>query len=209
MRKLIALTTAIILGVIGLANYEPVISPDNSFSPTPTAPTAMSQAITLTGFGTTYDAYKHAGSWYDSPKTWVQVDPDNRWLTKSMCKKHPEYKCYWRDMGGWKKLVRPWSTTLNNMYAALGPKLRKYLDIPKWHTIPSKQIMVTSLVTGISVMVWIADYCDCRQGTKDPSNDSLIDLSPQVWAALGAYKDGHSLPNVKGWNNSIEVRFVP
>lgn len=170
-------------------------------------------APTLTGFGTTYDAYNFAGSWYDNPDTWVQDDPNGQPLTPARCKAHPEYGCYQRDMGSWKKLVRPWSTTLGDMYAAIGPLLRKQIgwQMPTWHGIPEHKLRITSLVTGKSVVVWVADYCDCRQ--KHPNGPSsawsLVDLSPQVWAALGAYKSGHTGPNVKGWNNRITVQFVP
>lgn len=170
-------------------------------------------ASVLTGFGTTYDAYNFAGSWYDNPDTWVQEDPDGKPLTPARCKEHPEYSCYYRDMGSWKKLVRPWSTTLDNMYAAIGPLLRKQIgwQMPGWHGVPQHKVLVTSLVSGKSVEVWIADFCDCRQRhPHGPSSAwSLIDLSPQVWAALGAYKSGVGGPNVSGWNNRIEVRFLP
>jgi len=104
------------------------------------------------------------------------------------------------------------------MYAALGPLLRKYLSLPRWHSIPTEKVLVTSMVTHISIEVWIADYCACggrdkKQHTRD---DSLIDLSPQVWRALGvrtnpkngvryAIVDGKSVP----WTNKIEIRFIP
>jgi hypothetical protein len=174
-------------------------------APTPTEEVSIwANAPVLTGFGTTYDAFDFAGSWYDSPKTWVQEDPAGNRLTPSLCAKHPEYNCYQRDMGGWLKLVRPWSTTLNDMYAALGPLLRKRIgdQMPGWHGVPQHKVLVTSLQTGISVEVWIADYCDCRQ--RHPNGPasawSLIDLSPQVWEALGR----KGKPGGK-----IEVRYLP
>jgi len=165
-------------------------------------------AFRVNGFGTVYDAYQHSYAWYDSPKTWV-------YASVAECKKHPAWKCYRRDMGGWYANVRPWKTTLKNMYAALGPRLRKYLGIPAWHTIPSGKLLVISTHSGKWVEVWIADSCDCRQGTPGNSyDDSLIDLSPQVWAALGAYKNGKVpswpfKPTTPGWRNDIEVRFIP
>lgn len=165
------------------------------------------------GFGTTYDAYRHSGAWYDSSDTWLSSDDNGNWLTNESCKQHPEWECYMKDFGSWSRLVRKWSSTLGDMYGALGPKLRKIIgeQMPSWHFRPIHTVLVTSLATGKSVEVWIADYCACggsdkKQNTKD---DPLIDLSPQVWAALGAYKDGHHPPNVKGWTNSIEVRFIP
>lgn len=169
----------------------------------------------MIGFGTTYDAYRHARSWYDNPKTWVSVDPNNKQLTKSKCLQNPNWGCYYRDMGSWNKLVRPWNGLeyVGNMYAAIGPALRKRIaeQMPRWHQIPTNKLLITSLVTHKSIEVWVVDFCDCRQ--RHPNGPasawSLVDLSPQAWAALGAYKNGHSGPNIKGWKNTIEVRFLP
>lgn len=169
----------------------------------------------IVGFGTTYDAYNHARSWYDNPKTWVSVDPQNKYLSLAKCRNHPEWKCYYRDFGTWKKLVRPWNGLkyVGNMYAAIGPYLRKRIaeQMPLWHQIPTHKLLITSLVTHKSVEVWVVDYCDCRQRHPDgpASSWSLVDLSPQVWAALGAYKNGKNGANIKGWENAIEVRFLP
>jgi hypothetical protein len=177
---------------------------DTWYLEVPEETSIWANAPVLTGFGTTYDAFSFAGSWYDDKSTWVQEDPTGKTLTPSLCKKHPEYKCYRRDMGGWTKLVRPWSTTLNDMYAALGPLLRKRIgdQMPVWHGIPQHKVLVTSLQTGISVEVWIADYCDCRQNKPNgpAAAWSLIDLSPQVWEALGR----KGKPGGK-----IEVRYLP
>jgi hypothetical protein len=83
--------------------------------------------------------------------------------------------------------------------------------MPRWHGIPQFKVRVRSLATGRSVEVWIVDYCACGGGDKkqNTGDDPLIDLSPWVWAELGAYKNGHSGPNTKGWNNNIEVSFQP
>lgn len=167
------------------------------------------RAVRVNGFATRYDAFQHARSWYDAPKTWVYAN-------KKECAKRPEWRCYLRDMGGWKASVRPWSTTLENMYAALGPRLRKYLNLPAWHTVPTQKLLIISKHTGKWVEVWIVDYCAChgadkKQGTRD---DSLIDLSPEVWAALGAFRGG-KIPKwpyantTPGFKNNIEVRFIP
>ena len=197
---------------------EPAQEPPREvFADQPPVPTSRTQswdqkwdnATRVNGFGTRYDAYQHAGSWYDAPKTWV-------YASSADCKKHREWKCYRRDMGGWTSLVRPWKTTLDNMYAALGPRLRKYLNLPAWHTVPTQKLLIISTHTGKSVEVWISDYCAChgadrKQGTRD---DSLIDLSPEVWAALGAFKGG-KIPGwpyantTPGFKNTIEVRFIP
>jgi hypothetical protein len=174
-------------------------------TPAPTEEVSIwANAPVLTGFGTTYDAFSFAGSWYDDKSTWVQEDPAGNRLTSALCAKHPEYNCYQRDMGGWTKLVRPWSSPLNDMYAALGPLLRKRIggQMPGWHGVPQHKVLITSLQTGISVEVWIADYCDCRQSHPNgpASAWSLIDLSPQVWEALGRKgKPG----------GQIEVRYLP
>jgi hypothetical protein len=174
-----------------------------------------SSANKFTGFGTTYDAYKHAWSWYDSSDTWVSVDPQNQSLNKKKCKAHPEWGCYYRDMGTWKKLVRPWDglAYVGNLYAAIGPYLRQRISsqMPRWHQIPTHKLLITSLITHKSVEVWIVDYCDCRQNHPNgpASSWSAVDLSPQAWAALGAYRNGTSGPNIKGWKNTIEVRFLP
>lgn len=174
-------------------------------------------AVTLTGYATTYDAFSHAGSWYDDPSTWVQVDPTGKTLTPALCKQHPEYQCYQRDMGGWTKLVRPWSTTLDNLYAALGPVLRKVIadQMPRWHTIPTHKLRITSLESGRSVEVWIADYCACtgyavRNGKKV---HPLVDLSPEAWKALGrVYNGAGGTMHTDGrqWStNWITVEYLP
>jgi hypothetical protein len=74
------------------------------------------------------------------------------------------------------------------------------------------------MITHISIEVWVADYCACGGGDKKQNtrDDSLIDLSPQVWKALGvrtnpkngvryAIVNGKSVP----WKNTIEIRFLP
>lgn len=202
------------------------VNPSVPASPTPTASFEANQpsvpvgrpnnwdakwdsAFKMNGFGTRYDAYQHAHSWYDTPRTWVYASADE-------CRKNPGWKCYHRDMGGWTSLVRPWKNTLKNMYAALGPRLRKYFAAPRWHTIPTQKLLIISTHTGKSVEVWIADSCTChgadrKEGTWD---DSLIDLSPEVWAALGAFKDEKIPPwpyanTTPGFKNTIEIRFLP
>lgn len=174
-------------------------------------------AVTLTGYATTYDAFNHAGSWYDDTSTWVQVDPTGAPLTPALCKQHREYQCYHRDMGGWTKLVRPWSTTLNNLYAALGPVLRKVIadQMPRWHTIPTHKLRITSLESGRSVEVWIADYCACT-GYAVRNNKKvhpLVDLSPEAWKALGRVYNGSGgtmHEDGRQWHsNWITVEYLP
>ena len=67
-------------------------------------------------------------------------------------------------------------------YGAAGPALREI--------VPSKykgryQILVTSTLTKRSIYVDVVDWCSCTAGTPSPSDDRVIDLSPNVWRALG------------------------
>lgn len=67
-------------------------------------------------------------------------------------------------------------------YGAAGPALRR----EKAHEWRNKyRVIVSSKITGRSVIVWIADYCECRGGDTKPGNDRLVDLSPAIWDALG------------------------
>jgi len=42
-----------------------------------------------------------------------------------------------------------------------------------------------SLLTGRSVIVQVVDECTCYGVRANPDDQRLIDLSPEVWAALG------------------------
>jgi hypothetical protein len=67
-------------------------------------------------------------------------------------------------------------------YGAAGPALRK----EKAHEWRNRyRVIVTSKLTGRSVIVHVVDFCECRGGDKKPGNDRLIDLAPAVWDALG------------------------
>jgi hypothetical protein len=67
-------------------------------------------------------------------------------------------------------------------YGAAGPELRR----EKAHEWRNRyRVIVTSKLTGISVIVHVVDFCECRGGDKKPGNDRLIDLAPAVWDALG------------------------
>jgi rare lipoprotein A (peptidoglycan hydrolase) len=78
--------------------------------------------------------------------------------------------------------------TLN--YAAAGPELRRMIEAMKpghryWRKTPVLA-KITNAKTGISLIVYITDTCGCYSGTpKDRSDDKIIDLSPQVFQALG------------------------
>jgi hypothetical protein len=66
-------------------------------------------------------------------------------------------------------------------YAAAGSKLRDLLGDPNpYHE--SYAIRITSLKTGISVDAWVVDWCSCSKGKP---NEKLIDLSPELFQALG------------------------
>lgn len=172
---------------------RPTPSVEPSLTPTPSLD-PWANAKTYSGpfrVATTYDAF-HDGNvqaWYSlSSKGKRGV---NGWIyaSKADCVKNPGWKCYTRMVGPYKKLVRNWISPIENMYAALGPALRKIIgdQIPAWHTAPSNKILIISVETGIAVEVWVADFCACGgndqvAGTKD---DRLIDLSPEAWEALG------------------------
>ncbi len=170
---------------------------------------------------TTYDAFhdKNVQAWYSLSSTGKRGF--NGWIfaSKADCAKNPEWKCYTRMVGPYKRLVRNWTSPIKNMYAALGPALRKLIgnQIPMWHTAPSNKILITSVETGIAVEVWIADSCGCGgndrvAGTKD---DRLIDLSPEAWAALGRVtwydaKGKRHYKNADGskWNsNAVTIKY--
>jgi hypothetical protein len=190
--------------------------------PTPEDPWA--DATTYTGpfrIATTYDAFhdRNVQAWYSlSSKGKRGV---NGWIyaSKADCAKNPGWKCYTRMVGSYKRLVRNWTSPIENMYAALGPALRKIIgnQIPQWHTAPSNKILITSVETGISAEVWVADSCACGgsdqiAGTKD---DRLIDLSPEAWKALGRVtwydsKGNRHYKNLDGskWDtNAVIVKY--
>ena len=161
-------------------------------------------AVTLTGYATTYDAYNKARSWYDDPSTWI-------YASTADCADNPA--CFWYRGS----LVQPWSSTLNNLYAALGPVLRERSasQMPRWHTVPTHKLRITSLETGRSVEVWIADYCACT-GYAVVDNKKvhpLVDLSPEAWKALGRVpngKGGSMHTDGRQWHsNWITVEYLP
>ncbi len=172
-------------------------------------------AVKLKGYGTTYDAFY----WQDH-QSWFALDKDgnpgrNAWIfaSKADCAKNPEWKCYTRMVGPYKKLVRPWSSTINNLYAALGPVLRDRIakQMPRWHTIPTHKLRLTSLETGISVEVWITDSCPCNAANR------LVDVSLEGWHAMGRdeyYVDGKRyyfnwITGGRWESNWLTVEYIP
>ena len=82
----------------------------------------------------------------------------------------------------WYTLPNKWGDAIK-LYGAAGPKLRKIMG----HKYMGKPyaIRITSLVSGESAKVWVADYCGCQGRKKDPDDTRLIDLAPEVWERLG------------------------
>lgn len=68
------------------------------------------------------------------------------------------------------------------LYGAAGPALRRIVP-HQWRN--KYRVIVSSKLTGVSVTVWVVDWCECRGGDKNADNDRLIDLAPAVWNALG------------------------
>lgn len=70
-------------------------------------------------------------------------------------------------------------------YGAAGPELRLHHNFN--FGMKPYPVLVTSILTERSVLVWVVDWCDC-QGRKIKGDERLIDLAPAVWDALGVPK---------------------
>jgi rare lipoprotein A (peptidoglycan hydrolase) len=68
-------------------------------------------------------------------------------------------------------------------YGAAGPALRDLQDFT--YNNKPYQVLVTSVLTKRTVVVWVVDWCSCNGVVKDPTDNRLIDLAPAVWNALG------------------------
>ena len=68
------------------------------------------------------------------------------------------------------------------LYGAAGPALRKVKQ-HYWRT--AWPVLITSTLTGKSVVVQVVDECSCWGVRANTSDDRLIDLAPAVWHALG------------------------
>lgn len=75
-------------------------------------------------------------------------------------------------------------------YAAAGPALRNVKKFA-WGMEPYRAI-VTSVKTGRSIVVWVVDWCQCREG----ANEKTIDLAPEAFEALGLPL-GHGVMKVR------------
>lgn len=95
----------------------------------------------------------------------------------------------WYPAGSWYTRKTQWFKGTRH-YAAAGRELRKMIQAlwpghRYWHQTPVRA-RITNPKTGISVLVYITDICGCYSGTpKDRSDDKIIDLSPEVFQALG------------------------
>ncbi len=83
-------------------------------------------------------------------------------------------------------------------YGAAGPELRA-IRKHSWRT--SWPVLITSKLTGKSIIVQVVDVCTCYGVRKDTTDDRLIDLAPAVWEALG-------VPLSRGVMQ-IELRVMP
>jgi hypothetical protein len=82
----------------------------------------------------------------------------------------------------WYTMKNKWGKAIS-FYGAAGPRLRALMG----HRYQQKpySVIVTSLLTGRAVRVWVADFCGCGGAAKDKTDTRLIDLAPEIWAALG------------------------
>lgn len=180
-------------------------------------------AKSVKGYATTYDAF-YAGdvqSWYSLSKSGKAGRNGYLIESKKACAKNPQWKCRAVNMGGWIQYRRTWKPTTENLYAALGPYLRSIIasQMPKYHTIPSHKLRITSLETRIKVVVWIADYCKCNGYVVSDGKKihPLVDLSPEAWAEMGReeyYINGkryyrNAFTGEQWGSNWITVEYLP
>ena len=184
-------------------------------------------ANSIIGYATTYDAFYWLGH-----QSWFSLDKNgnpgkNAWLheTKESCNKHPEWNCYTVRMhgasGSWLQYRRPWTSTLENLYAAVGPLLQSLIpkQLARYHKIPTNKLRITSLETNRSVEVWIADTCPCEGYVVSDGKKihPLVDLSPEAWAEMGRetyYINGkryyrNALTGAQWGSNWITVEYLP
>lgn len=132
------------------------------------------------------------GSWWTttahSSSQWVSASP-------KACARHPEWDCYKRDMGGWKKLVRPYAANLE-YYAAAGPLLIKAIkrayggQFPSiWHRQPHIRVRFSVELpngTTLSRIAFVVDRCICQGRRTDPDDDRVVDMSRALWSYFAA-----------------------
>jgi hypothetical protein len=71
-------------------------------------------------------------------------------------------------------------------YGAAGPELRLHHNFT--YATKPYTVLITSVATGRSVLVWVVDWCSCNGRVKVDGDERLIDLAPEVWDALGVSK---------------------
>ena len=130
------------------------------------------------------------GSWWTETASkssqWVSASPKR-------CAKHPEWHCYKKDMGGWKKTVRPYAANLE-YYAAAGPLLIKAIKrayggkFPSiWHKEPFIRVRFSvQLRSGaiLSRIAYVVDRCICQGRHNDPNDDRVVDMSRALFGAF-------------------------
>lgn len=95
----------------------------------------------------------------------------------------------WYNSHSWYTRKSTWFKGTRS-YAAAGYELRKMIKAlwPKhryYHHKPV-QARISNPKTGAAIIVYITDTCACWSGTRhDPSDDKIIDLSPEVFQTLG------------------------
>ena len=94
----------------------------------------------------------HGGQSVGGKATWYDATKNNAWYTRA-----------------------PWDL---EFYAAVGPKIRALKGF-KWRQ--PWRIMIRSLATGKAKIVWVTDWCQCRENSN---NEKLVDLSPALWQWL-------------------------
>jgi len=191
MKRLMALSLALVVASVSFAFRPLTDEPLFQVSPEPVIkvdPTFCDPQSCAFGVATTYNAENHAcagqkcwvtkyGAW------WTKTAPrSKRWISASEqgCKKHPEWKCYYKHFSTWRKLVRPYSANLT-VYAAAGPELRKliskaYNGFPRlWHIEPHVLVRFWQVLKSgavVSQEILIVDVCSCER---------LADFSPGAW----------------------------
>jgi len=111
-------------------------------------------------------------------------------------------KASWYDASknnAWYTRDSEWGAPVE-FYAAAGPGLRDLVQqlfatkinwgVTMWRKFALQdkrpKFIVTSILTGKSIVVTVTDWCGCYSGTlKDKSDDKIVDLSPEAFVALG------------------------
>ena len=101
--------------------------------------------------------------------TWYDATKNNAWYTR-------------KDGGS----ARNQQGGPYRFYGAAGPELRLHHNFT--YATKPYTVLITSVATGRSVLVWVVDWCSCKGRVKVDGDERLIDLAPEVWDALGVSK---------------------